>query len=393
MNESVLKPYLDQKLLKSNTLGDYTVYCYTKDLFFSGDASLWDDVTRNHRGRLYYRGAPVNHPLPKIFNMNEMAETAEDVVFERMTTEPYDVYDKVNGHLLILSMFHDDEGNRHIVLHTKGALEDMGENNILTSDKALYESKYREKFEQLFDFSPDMKAATVCMEVISPHDKHTLYDQQLVVYGGEPCFVLLCAYVYEDGSWHGANTNQFSTIVGMPVAIHYPEMSELLKTKDVMLSLHDHEGIEGYVIHFPEDDTRVKIKTKDYWRLRAQKDLSPERIVNKFVSKGCDGLQDLLQEELYQKVYDIIKYDVISYASGIVDLVNEQYGKHWMDDSHETRVFIGKSDMPSTYKNLFFARVNGKSLFDVVSRSKDMRREWAEQTNVYQSLDITTMIG
>src|SRR5690554_6002229 len=104
----VAKEYEARGLLRASRMGDFTLFCYTQDTFYG--ENTWDNITMNHRGRLYYKGVPVNSPMPKIFNLDEVNMTSFELISEMMCNVPYEVYDKANGHLFMVSTFVDDEG-------------------------------------------------------------------------------------------------------------------------------------------------------------------------------------------------------------------------------------------------------------------------------------------
>jgi hypothetical protein len=75
-----------------------------------------------------------------------------------------------------------------------------------------------------------------------------------------------------------------------------------------------HKDIEGYVLHFPGLNHRVKLKTNDYFQKRYMKSLTVERFVDQFVSRGLTGMRVVNDEELYPLI-DAIETDLIEYVT------------------------------------------------------------------------------
>ena len=308
------KMYCDENRLIMKTLGDVELFCYTKEEFFSRDN--WDYVTKQHRGKLYLKGRPINKPFPKIFNLDETPECSEDnVKFLLETQDDWRIYDKANGHLFIVSYYIDDEGFYQVAMTTKGSIVPSEENVLLTKDIELFNEKYKEFYdgyvmEGYNRYCIPLRYATLMFEVIADYDKHTLYDIQTKMYGNDNCLVLLGGYYSNDAiNWCNIELNFIESCgqtvcaeheVNTRVAFHKFNMNDLASWKN-------HIGTEGYVIHFPEIDFRVKIKTNEYWKLRFKKDLTVERILQIFKISGIDRILLKIPEEVSGRINNVIE--------------------------------------------------------------------------------------
>lgn len=304
----VARQYEKNKLLKSDHVngasGELTLFCYTQECFFENES--WDSITKTHRGRLYLDGIPVNCPFNKIFNLNEQPSTQEDLVLQKMQDKEYEILDKANGHLFIVSAFKDQNGEQNIVFHTKGALYGSTkheENVLLDTDVAVFtEIVHSSNFQYLIQ---NYGFITLCFEAIVEHDPHTMYESQVKQYGSPNTFVLLnvCAYsdVLED--WYTFTHDMLSEISGM---LHLPLIKKYEDKSGKPSDWLNDTGVEGYVIHFLDDDSRVKVKTKEYWGLRFKKDLSPDRILSMFNQSKYGKLERKLPEEVCAQIASVI---------------------------------------------------------------------------------------
>ena len=359
----------------------HELFCYTKSCFFAKNA--WNETTMSHRGALYYQGQQVNDPFTKIFNLDEHPSTDTSLIADRLEKESFEVYDKANGHLLVLSSFIDEEGEPHQVLHTKGSLLNP-ENDLLRDDAHIFYSKHGQAMVDIIEAMPN---STWMFEAIVSHDKHTMWDQQSELYG-ENEFVLLGVSVQRpDNSWTELSYDQFEPLgstLGFKVVKRLPELEQASIT-DVNTWFNETDR-EGYVIRFM-DGHRVKIKTKEYWKLRFKKDLTIESALQQFKKGGYDRLQLKLPEEIASKVHDIIEegfqdwlfahyYNVmgnqelkeLSVKMGSGEEVTNQLRKEIMESDNFTK----------PQKQFLMARADNKNVYEVAARSGDVREHYYE---------------
>jgi len=302
----------------------HEIFCYTKPCFFN---QHWNHITKSHRGALYYQGKPVNRPFTKIFNVGEVPETSHEAVSMLLETEEYEIFDKVNGHLFILSTFVDDDGEQHVVMSTKGSLPNP-DNDLLNADIELFYEKYAEAFDRMLD-AEVFRNMTVMFEVLADYDQHTLYNSQIERYSpdGSNVMVMLDAYMWLDEhlergvekGWYPVDygtLRMMSEFASVPLANRYSRflIEQNPNWHEEMMS---DQGIEGYVIHFPMIDFRCKVKTREYWALRFKKDLQPQNIIHKYRSGGADRIRLKLPEEVSDQILDAIKHHLFKWWTDV----------------------------------------------------------------------------
>lgn len=273
---------LSRKSISKNGI-NYDLYCYTKEAFF---ARNWDEVLIAHRGKIYNSdtGHVVNNPIPKIFNLNEHETSSFENLERLLASEPYEILDKVNGHLVIVSPDASTQF-KNILVSTKGSFEEMAK-----KDEALLHD-----MGVIRDIKHHSLNYTFMFECLAYYDKHLWYEEQKARYCGGDTMVLLAAVDNNTGEeLNYDQLRQLSWMVGAPLVTRY----EHLKGTDVN-SWFKHKGIEGYVIHFPESKVRIKVKTDEYIALRYLKEITTEKLVTSLYNSQMFNLYLELDEELY----------------------------------------------------------------------------------------------
>lgn len=359
-------------LLRMTKDGDYELFCYTQDTFWSKDG--WNDLTKSHRGALYHKANQVNRPFQKIFNLGEVPETEVSIVEERMEKEPYRVMHKANGHLFIVSCFRDEKGEQHVVFHTKGGFPGP-QNDLLNDDIRIFWSLYGEQMDKVVNAFPN---STWMFEAIVAHDKHTLYDKEVERFGEENCFVLLGANVRGLEEWVEFPYDQLvniSKMIGCPVI---DEFDDLEGKPEHWL---DHRDTEGYVIHFLNDNHRIKIKTKEYWGIRFKKDLSAERILSMFKKSGDGKIRNKLPEEVAEEILFILDASYQSWWYNvhveIPKIGGYIFGAIENPLTTEERAELFKDDSLTIQQKQTIAAVSdGKKPIEVIWNSKQLRTKF-----------------
>ena len=291
------KKLVKQGLLSVRTDGDVELFCYTKECFFGKDT--WNDITKSHRGQMYYNGIPVNKPFKKIFNVGEVEETSLETVMNRMASEPYKILHKSNGHLFIVSCY-KVAGDWVIKYSTKGSLPNEW-NDLLNADIKIWKDWFEEKLINILSVTVS-DAITLMFEAIVEHDKHTLFDLEVDRYGSN-IFVLLGGNsIDEDGMWHEISMYRLKW---MAEELNLPCVQVYSDLQGSPTDWLDHKNTEGYVIWFENGD-RVKVKTKEYWLARTKKDLTPEYIVRTFRTAGFDRLNRRFPEEITEHLCTLV---------------------------------------------------------------------------------------
>lgn len=285
--QNLLSSYVESNGLSRKSISkngvNYDLYCYTKEAFF---ARNWDEVLIAHRGKIYNSdtGHVVNNPIPKIFNLNEHETSSFENLERLLASEPYEILDKVNGHLVIVS---PDASTKfkNILVSTKGSFEEMAKKD---EDLLHYMGVIRDIKHHSLNY-------TFMFECLADYDKHLWYEEQKARYGGDDTMVLLAAVDNNTGEeLNYDQLRQLSWMVGAPLVTRY----EHLKGTDVN-SWFKHKGIEGYVIHFPESKVRIKVKTDEYIALRYLKEITTEKLVTSLYNSQMFNLYLELDEELY----------------------------------------------------------------------------------------------
>jgi RNA ligase len=204
------------------------IYCYTQSCTYD---HAWNDFTLLARGLVldHHNQRVVATPFPKFFNAFEREQTIPDL--------PFDVFDKIDGSLIIL--FHRD-GWRAC---TKGAWDTTQARAAMALMKNLdWLSPY----------------ATYLLEYVAP-------ENRIVIGYPEPKLYLLSGY-WEDGSEFDRETvRAVSNTIGWDIAPHrhFESFSDIIghaKTLPVTQ--------EGFVVRF-DNGHRLKIKGDEYCRIHS----------------------------------------------------------------------------------------------------------------------------
>ncbi|MDX1532695.1 MAG: RNA ligase [Nitrosopumilaceae archaeon] len=354
LDENNILHYVDRGLVNKNVNGEFTLYCYSKETFFSGE---WNYVTKQCRGLVFHDGVQVNHPFPKIFNLNEVPETSYERVLELIETgHDYELLHKSNGHLTIVDYIgHLDK----FLIHTKGSLQP---NEMNEYDKELFFNRCSKMVSHIQSLRNDYGKApsyTFLFESINPTDKHTLYDDDAKRYG-ENTLVLLGGYIkYKkynlEETWNALDLwtlKSWARFAGIPVVDSYSNID--LSNKETVDALFKEENTEGYVIWFPGLDFRVKIKTDEYWKMRFLKELTSETIIDRFVKGGNSRLWSRYPEEIASKVVELLMEQFGSFIFDFAEVLSQE--TQWMSNKD-----VGLSEVYSkTEKSLIFQQRNGK---------------------------------
>lgn len=291
-----IQKYIDDNRLairKYNEDDSYSIVCYTKDQFFNHE---WDDITITHRGKIYKDEKPINHPFKKIFNLNEHESTKFEYVKLLIQIEEFEVLDKVNGHLTIVSF--DQDASKALV-STKGSFH--GE--LADSDRQLLiEKGVIDKIEK-YDLN-----FTFMFECLADYDKHLWFEEARKQYNvSENTFILLGAICNDTGaSMDHTTVSMLAELFEVPVVRRFKELeTEYLDIDE----LFKHKMTEGYVLHFKDINHRVKIKTQEYVTLHYMKEINSERLVNALYNSGHENMYREFDEEIYP-VLDAVMVDL-----------------------------------------------------------------------------------
>ena len=263
MDYKTIKPYIDKGLIIENKHPenpDVRLFNYTAECQFSAS---WDDITKQCRGLVMniVTGEILARPFPKFFNYQEHPCKGWPVpASEPMITE------KLDGSLGILYVM----GGKPYVT-TRGSF---------TSDQAKWATEwYRNSWLQPTDGVTDL------FEVIYPENKIVLnYDFSGLVH--------LASIDIKTGKQ-----------VNHDLPIRKAE--KIPNNSFEKLMEMDSENKEGFVLYFPSEDVRIKIKFPEYVRLHKIITGTSEKGIWEMMSTGS-SLRDLLKR-VPDEVYDWVK--------------------------------------------------------------------------------------
>jgi len=371
ITQELVETYVDKGLVKRNVLGDFTLYCYSQETFFD---KSWDEVTKSCRGLVFYKGEIVNNPFPKIFNLDEVEETSLDHVMSLIAGgQEYVLCHKVNGHLCIVDYIAELD---KFLVHTKGSLQD---NEMNQSDKEMFFTQQTHMIEKI---RSNGASVTFMFESIHEDDQHTLYEQEVSRYGGRNNLVLLGGYYenpHKKSDWKSLppwSLQKWAKYSGTP-CVEYDEEKAL--DQDTIKLMFDEIDTEGYVIWFTNLDFRVKVKTTDYWKMRFRKELTPDTIIDKFVSGGQERIQNRYPEEIADKAVELIKLYFMRYMEYFVSKIpSYAYGM--------TNKQVGLSDdLTSMQKSIMFSSKKDGKVFKKFIDSKQFRLDFKAYMNDNES--------
>jgi len=208
----------------------FSIYKYSQSTTFSKN---WNKITRASRGLIVNdeTGEILARPFPKFFNYSEHATPAE------LMTGPIVVAEKADGSLGILYPTPDG-----LQISTAGGFQ---------SPQAAHATEvYRERYDG--KWTP-RKGYTYLYEIIYAENRIVLD------YENEDDIILLGAVRIRDGKslpvsklpeWKWKKVEEF------------PDMTSV----DSVVNAPDRSNHEGYIVHYTDTDTRVKIKHAEYLR-------------------------------------------------------------------------------------------------------------------------------
>jgi RNA ligase len=208
----------------------FSIFKYSQMTTFKKD---WNPITMASRGLIINdeTGEILARPFGKFFNYSEGVTPAELMV------GPMNVSEKLDGSLGITYMTPDG-----LQISTAGGFQSPQAEHAT----ALYREKYEGKWEP-------RKGTTYLYEIIYPENRI------VVNYGDEDDLHLLGAVNIKTGKsiplselkeWKWKRATEYSNMKDIDTVVNAPERS----------------NHEGYIIHFPKTDTRVKFKHDEYLR-------------------------------------------------------------------------------------------------------------------------------
>jgi RNA ligase len=330
MLETLEKYYNDGLLYKQVHLHyPLTIWNYSEKVQFE---NLWDEITLQTRGLVTdnITGEIVARPFKKFHNIEENKYTP---------TSKFDVYEKMDGSLLILFNYKGEW-----IFATRGSF---------TSDQAI---KAKEIFYKKYNNKYLAETHTYLFEIIYPQNRI------VVDYGDEEKLVMLGLINTLIGKEdYIGNYKAF----GFDVVEKYDGIEDYTQLKQIIKP-----NQEGYVIRFENGD-RIKIKGEEYLRLhKIMTNISTTSIWE--CLKNGDDIDKLLKDvpdEFYNKIQDYIselntefvaekmrvlaEYKVISFSLG--QCSDKSFALFIKDNSYKPYLFAlrnGKDITQQIWRNI-----------------------------------------
>lgn len=236
-----------------------TIYNYTPRTVY---AKHWTPETLACRGLvLDSHDEVVLRPFGKFFNAGELDE---------MPTGFHHTYEKMDGSLFLVGTWRE---------------------RVITATRGSFTSPQADLGRELLDRTGDplpIPGITYCLELIHPQNRI------VVDYGVEERLVFLAAI---DNS-SGRTIADFHPLFDSARRYDAARYTQMLSAQDRI------RNMEGFVLHFPETDQRVKIKFEEYVRLhRILTGVNARHIWERLASgQLLDDLLELVPDEFYQWV-------------------------------------------------------------------------------------------
>lgn len=228
MQYETIKPYIEKKLVSEQKHPDdpnIRIFNYTQHCQFSGE---WDEVTKQCRGLIMNveTGEILARPFPKFFNYQEHTTKGWAIPDERPT-----VSEKLDGSLGVLYWL-----NGKPWIATRGSF---------ASDQAIWATNYFRTYWERTGLKDD--GTTHLFEIIYPENR------------------IVVSYDYSDLVY----LTSIDKETGKVVEVDYPfRKAKKFDIDDVQNLLKlDEPNSEGFVLHYPIANTRMKIKFPEYVRL------------------------------------------------------------------------------------------------------------------------------
>jgi len=249
--------------------GDYILFKYTADCHKD---KAWNKFNRHARGIIFNTKTKelVCRPFSKFFSVDEMEENKLELL---PIDKPCSITNKLDGSCV--STFIQDG---KLSTATPGAFQ---------SDQAVWGLNWlngkflswpQDERDMLRDaFLKANESNTFVFEVIYPDNHVVQYDFQGMV---------LLAIFGHDGKEHHPTVVD---IYAKKYGFRRPEKFDLNLKLAREIKLQKYDNAEGYVIHWPEFNLRVKLKFDDYMQLHKLKDSISEKGITELLADGSYG--------------------------------------------------------------------------------------------------------
>lgn len=323
-----LQPYIDQKLISEGVHPDaesVMIYNYTQKCQFD---SAWDEVTMQCRGLImdWNKGEVLALPFPKFFNYGEREV--------QLPVEQHHVYEKYDGSLGILYWV-----NGLPYIATRGSF---------TSEQAQWATSFFRKYAERNEYHLQN---TYLFEILYPSNRI------VVDYAGREGLVLLAVRDRFTGKYHDIHTEVAGlTYIDKAVRHDSKSIDDLIKTERL--------NAEGFVVHYPEADLRLKIKHTEYKRLHKLITGVNAKAIWELLRDGktLDELLDNVPDEFFKWVEDTAGDLTRQYNN----ILNEASGKHVGIHLMLTRKDQALALSDFAHRDVVFAMLDGKDYSSII---------------------------
>jgi len=268
--------YIDSGLVseKEHPTLPLLLYNYTQECQFG---KKWDDVTRMCRGLIVHKDTKeiVAYPFVKFFNYEEHIANG-DVIPSEIPV----VYPKFDGSLGIMFFFEDKW-----YVATRGSF---------TSDQAIWAMSFIEQ--------PDIWQWTERLDKTKTHLFEIIYPENRIVvsYGDLKGLIHLASVDTKTGKTEEPDSD-------------FPLASKLPFTSFDQLKGLNLKNEEGFVLHYPIIDFRMKIKFEDYVKLHKVMTGLSQIGIWEMLKEGKDPFAQDIPDEMFD------------WLSGIVNDLKQKY--------------------------------------------------------------------
>ena len=308
------------------------IYNYSRTCTYT---NAWDEITLMCRGLVVNdEGFIVARPFPKFFNYEQLSSVGLTV-----PDEPFDVYEKMDGSLIIC-FFYDEEW----VCASRGSF---------TSDYAIKASELMQNYPTSMLYTPQ----TYCFELV-------WREHVIVLTPEKDDLIMLGAYVTEDGHEMDIQIPYYQD--NFNVVKKYDGITDYTTIKETI----DGKNKEGFVIRF-ESGFRMKIKYDEYIRLH--KTMTGVSTIDIWESlrdgvdiiQFCENVPDEFDNWVKENANALtVRYNLIWECA--VSLFNSLYEQFGGDLSNKRLVAEWIKNGPSDYVGILFNMVNDKSINDII---------------------------
>jgi len=339
-----IRKYIKNKYISCRfhpQIKNIAVLNYTPEVQYK---KLWDCITMSCRGLVYDFNSEeiVARPFPKFFNFEEVDPK------NIPKSKEIEIYEKYDGSLGILFYY-----KNQWIICTRGSFE----NDQTKLSTKLLEQKYNDYLRDLD------KNNTYLFEIISPENKIVVnYDIEQLI--------LLAVINTDSGNnihidtinWPHKAKKILNNYIYTIFDLYYFLKSQNIKNK------------EGYILYWPKENYRLKIKFEDYIQLHRIVFNMTNKTIWKYIKEnGWGSIHNILEpvpDEYYNSIQDIIsdlksKYDdILNYCINNHKqfMFKLPMGEDPIATKKEYALKLHNSLIPKKYHKILFAMYDNKNL-------------------------------